>query len=341
MANVRRDADEVLTVGREMASWLNELGLEGRKPVELFSTLLAQTEQYLTSGVDVEDAQFTASEINAAVKGIGENDDAPDVARRYVTDNLKKYQELLAEHGGSLREYLRTKGKREQVVIASTESRGRNKKYYYLGLETVDAPESAEERAAAGPGIVEYRVRKLPKFVPWARPFAELTLSGWRRNLFVGGMVGLFCLPLLVVVLALVTGQLLTWYVIVAAVAGVLLWSLKPLFDLTERSVVMAPDWMLRLSDTDTQLELREVGVQENGLPLRQIRLVKYEGTCPLCEGHLAVVPGKREFRGRMIGQCSRSRSEHLYSFDHVTKRGVPLRANGYYGDIDKNIKKV
>lgn len=332
MANLRRDADEVLEVGQAMRVWLAESGLDCRKPVELFSTLLDETSQYLRSGVDIEEAQFTVAELNARMKGIGETDDSQEVARRYVADNLKKYQELLAEHGGSLREYLRKQGRREQLVIASTESKGRNKKYYYLGLESVEEEAASEEGKPVDPGLVEYRVRKLPKFVPWAKPFAELTLQGWRRNVFVFGMVFLACLPLMLVTMALLAGQLLVWELGLISVVVLLLWMLYPVFSLVDRGIVRAPDWMLRLSDVDVQLELLEVGEAENSRPIRQIRLVKYEASCPVCGGHLAVVQGRREFRGRLIGQCSRSRSEHLYSFDHITKRGVPLRANAYYG---------
>ncbi len=333
MASLRRDADEVLEVGQAMRAWLAESGLDSRKPVELFSTLLEETSEYMRSGVDIEEAQFTVAELNARMKGIAETDDSQEVARRYVADNLKKYQELLAEHGGSLREYLRKKGRREQLVIASTESKGRNKKYYYLGLESVE--EDSDEQAAipADSSVVQYRVRKLPAFVPWAKPFAEFTLQGWRRNVFVFGGVFLACLPLMVGSIALLNGQLLVWQLGLIALAILLLWMLYPVFSLVDRGIVRAPDWMLRLSDIDVQLELLEVGEAESGRPIRQIRLVKYEASCPACGGHLAVVSGRREFRGRMIGQCSRGRAEHLYSFDPITKRGVPLRANAYYGD--------
>ncbi|MAK44593.1 MAG: hypothetical protein CMN80_10630 [Spongiibacter sp.] len=332
MANLRRDADEVLEVGQAMRVWLAESGLDSRKPVELFSTLLEETSQYLRSGVDIEEAQFTVAEINARMKGIAETDDSQEVARRYVADNLKKYQELLAEHGGSLREYLRKQGRREQLVIASTESKGRNKKYYYLGLESVDDEGEEQVATSVDPRLVEYRVRKLPAFVPWAKPFAELTLEGWRRNVFVFGVVFLACLPLVVGSIALINGQLVVWQLGLISLSVLLLWMFYPLFSLVDRGIVKAPDWMLRLSDIDVQLELLEVGEAENGRPIRQIRLVKYEASCPVCGGHLAVVQGRREFRGRLIGRCSRSRSEHLYSFDHITKRGVPLRSNAYYG---------
>lgn len=329
----RVDADELLAVGREMVEWGQSQGLESRKPFEFFERLFEETSNLVQQGVDLSRAQFTAGELNALAKGQKEGEDSPDVARRYVTENIKKYQELIAENREALNTRLRDRSKRYELVIESTESQGRHKKYYYLGLKKIDQAETSES-VPADPRLVEYQVRQLPKFLPWAKPFAELTLSGWRRVVFVGGLVALLMVPLSLVVFSLVSRTVFAWELIVVAVALGVLWLLKPLYDLIDSNVVRAPDWMLRLSDTDILLELRELGRDDAGLPIRQIRLVKYESVCPLCGGHLAVVAGKREFKGRMVGQCSRARAEHLYSFDHITKRGVPLRNNGYYGPV-------
>ncbi|NKI19120.1 hypothetical protein HCU74_17060 [Spongiibacter sp. KMU-166] len=332
-----QDADQLLAVGQEMQSWVTESDLINLKPVELFSAIYRRTSEYLTNGIPVEEAYFPATDLNADLKGIPLGEDSSDTAGKYVRTNYARMSEILAEHKPSLRKRLRKKGYREELDVEVISKPGDPRKYYQLKLvripESDDAESSSEPKS--DPGIAVYSVRQLPKFLPWAKPFAELTLSGWRRSLFVGGMVTLFCAPLAVFLLAIIGGQLLLWHVLVGSAAAILLWLFKPLIDVVERSIVRAPDWMLRLNDVDVQLELREVGAQDNGLPLRQIRLVKYEAECPVCGGNMAVVSGKREFRGRMVGQCSRSRSEHLYSFDHISKRGVPLRTNGYYRGRD------
>lgn len=324
------DVEELLELGNEIREWGQHAGIESRKPFEFFECLLEETARYVENGVDIEEAKFTAIELNELVKGAKGKENSPDVARRYVSDNVRKYQELITENKESLDSFLRDHSKRHELVIESTESKGGHKSYYYLGLRSIDAEQEIDS-PAIDPKLVQYRVRQLPKFLPWAKPFAELTLVGWRRQLFVWGLVVMFVTPMLVALFILATGQLFMWQIILGGGAMMGLWLMKPLYDLIDTGVVEAPNWMLGFSDVNVQLELREEGSDDDSPPIRQIRLVKYEGRCSVCGGQLAVVRGTGEFRGRMIGQCSKSRTEHLYSFDAVTKLGVPLRENAYY----------
>ena len=335
MAVERVDAEELLKAGQIMQDWLRESGNATVRPADLFISLFEQTREYIAQGVNVDDAQFTVAELNALIKGKMEGEDSADVARKYVVDNLKKYQELVAENRDSLDAFLRKHNQRQRVVISSTESQGRHKKHYFLKLEPLGHDDTENQTAAKiNPHYVQYRVKQLPR--PWllARPFMALTLMGWRRTVF---LAGIFVLVLGLggpIVHALFMKKLASWHIYTIFVSAVIFYTVRPLYDLIERSILVAPDWMYGFSVPSAQLELREIGKTDTGKTIRQIRLAVYEGECPVCGGNINVEDGKGEFKGRLIGECSRARTEHVYSFDHISKVGVPLRQNGYYQPI-------
>lgn len=56
--------------------------------------------------------------------------------------------------------------------------------------------------------------------------------------------------------------------------------------------------------------------------------LVKFSGECKLCGGRVTVGRGGLAAPGRLVGRCQGSPREHLYTFDHVTRVGMPLRTS-------------
>ncbi len=332
MDSTHPDAEELVAVGDLVLVWLRENGLDQHKPAEVYEALLRRSADYLRDGVDVEKTRFTAIELNALVKGKSEGDDDSDVAGRYVRTNVAKFQELLDQNAAKIADYLKHHGKQQRVVIAATDPKGRHKKDYYLTLEPLtDQP---EEQDTENPRLAHYRVRQFPKPRPWAKPFLALTLVGWRRWAYLSGLVTIVILGLGMTLLAVFQPLLIWKFAIPIALAVLFSLAVKPLYDILDRSVLVAPDWLAGLSVASAQLELRQVGIDESsGRAIREVRLVVYDGDCPLCGGRLEVVEGNGEFKGRLVGQCANARAEHLYSFDHISKRGVPLRQTGYYGE--------
>jgi len=58
----------------------------------------------------------------------------------------------------------------------------------------------------------------------------------------------------------------------------------------------------------------------------KQPKLVRYSGECPICKGRVIAKSGGLAFFGRIVGKCENAPVEHIFSFDHVTRRGKPLR---------------
>lgn len=102
---------------------------------------------------------------------------------------------------------------------------------------------------------------------------------------------------------------------------GAVAWLVWPLFRLVEDGIVAAPG-ILQLNS-----RFEHVLVIKKEDRTKVIRMVRFTGVCPLCGGLVEVHKGHGLFRGRFVGQCGRNPVEHIFSFDHVLRRGTWLRA--------------
>jgi hypothetical protein len=328
----RVDADELLKIGKLCSEWFNSLDISGQKPVELFDVLYQKTTEYLHGGVSIDKARFTSGELNAAMKLQDERDDSSEVARRYVRENLKKYQTLIDERGDELDSLLKTAGVYQRIVISKTESKGRNKSYYYLDLEPMQQPE--DEPVTLPPGAVHYRIRQLPNIPVLIRPLINSVLVGWRRGVFISIYIAAVILAYFLLMWMFIQPKIEFREILFFSGVFFLAWYIfRPFFKLLDLSIIQAPLFLMPWNTLYGQLEFFTTDQKHgDGRPMRYLRLVVYDSHCPICGAPINVIESGKEFHGRLIGACSESPNEHVYSFDHITKIGVPLRHNGYYG---------
>lgn len=86
--------------------------------------------------------------------------------------------------------------------------------------------------------------------------------------------------------------------------------------------IVIAPDWALAWTEFGATIEL--VGEQESG-ETGMFKVVRYTAPCPICHGMLKLDFGEPDFPRRVVGRCSKSPREHVYSFDRITRQGSAL----------------
>ena len=86
--------------------------------------------------------------------------------------------------------------------------------------------------------------------------------------------------------------------------------------------IVIAPDWALSWKEFGATMELE--GEPENG-GTRVIKVARYTARCPICDGMLKLDKGEPDFPRRLVGRCSKSPREHVFSFDRITRIGLGL----------------
>ena len=161
-----------------------------------------------------------------------------------------------------------------------------------------------------------------------------LFLGGWGGRLFVGTgtlLTVLLILSLWFLFLAATAASAAVVILQLALSAGISLGIgyalLGWLARLINNRVTRAPLYLQPWSGHDDYLlELRRLpGASRNTL-----YLVRYAADCPLCgddgRDQIQVAPGRLEFFGRLVGRCHRAPNAHVFSFDHITKRGRFLR---------------
>ena len=176
----------------------------------------------------------------------------------------------------------------------------------------------------------------IPKLLQW------LPADGLATRSWIGGslLAGLTATGLLLVLFTLFWAWLL---VVTSSAIDFLKHALSTLWlafiawlflrrwvQLIEDGVAKAPPfWQPWGSLGDNVLELRR---DPAGLDSPRIRLARYVADCPLCgkengRSAVRVDSGRLEFFGRrLVGRCIHAPNAHVWSFDHVTRRGRFLR---------------
>lgn len=214
-----------------------------------------------------------------------------------------------------------------------------NQTLYRLDLQAHptgdDSPDEipAAEAGAAAAGLVRYQVEPV-KAAWWLRPIIgqkPFRMRSWRGYLLIG------------VVAAEALAILALWGFLFLVLRGTrplqvgdlgLLLSLlgvtwtwwhfmQPIIRLPIERVTIANDLLLAWSELYGQLRLTRDA--KSKIAGGWFQCVRHSGTCPLCAGEVEIAPGGRAFPERLVGRCSDSPLEHVFSFDPVSLSGRSL----------------
>jgi len=220
---------------------------------------------------------------------------------------------------------------------------GVNQFLYEKGFST--APKIEKKRGSGSGNVTLYSIRMYPfhiEFPPKVKTFRENAPSSWVRyqmteiekrwfNVLSKGWR-------IQVLIAVILGFVVLMFYILFATSAALTGEWQNYFDFFATGMILffaitypVMHWIRAkfrrispapalLSDYDQLIEVFDT----DGTSC--VRLVKYSGECPVCGGVVKAVPGGVFFSWHIIGRCSNSPVEHVYSFDHVTMLGKPLR---------------
>lgn len=193
-----------------------------------------------------------------------------------------------------------------------------------LGANVRESAPSSEQH------LIDYQMTYCsgPDLSVWGRFIfrdGRLRRGHWRWKLLAGRVLVSVFGAGAAVVIALLTaltakaGDIALKLALEAAIFAVFLYFKARAWHRTiEDRLRSAPDELVSPSNP-TQLEIVGVG------PQAEWRIVRYTGTCTVCSGEVQVRPGEPDFPRRMVGRCTQSPREHVFSFDRITLIGGPL----------------
>ncbi len=304
-------------------------------PITFFRALAALTLGQTGQGVTLENIRFTAKELRDKILEIGSSKKSKQDDSEWVRENWHKLEEDIEHRKNHLQEFSKEKGREFYPWIEKDESKGGqgNRSYYYLIARSFNDQDKSEIIQYPCPeGGLHYIQESLANIPSWARWINGFTLQSWRKYAYIlPGIVILLAtiaFTLLVLLLGLYTEistvKWLTFMIVSICMGGLVLSS--PLYRVTSNRIVMAPDWMMPLKETNVQLELKKIGIDpETDNAIRELRLMIYSAKCPVCNGRVEVQNGGLQFPFRLVGRCIESPREHIFSFDHITRVGKPL----------------
>lgn len=308
-------------------------------PVLLFRGLAELTLAHPEKG----EAGFTSLELEEVVRKIQGQPELKEVDTDEVSRKVRKRWNKLVSLWPSKIQGLRQQAQKLGLDfvpdIERMEGGGSgNPTRYFLTVKPIEAdvPEHVvAAQAALTSGSLLYICEDLRDAGPVVRRFASgIDLTGWRRWTFfvlLFGVVGSLALLGLVLVaniwIQVPMEKLIYLTISIAGISWSLWVSFGFLFQVRMERIMPAPWWLQSIED-DHMMEW-------HGAPRythSSIKLSRYCASCPICHGRVSVVSGGRAFNGRLIGRCEESPKEHIYTFDHITREGRPLRSGAASG---------
>ncbi|QCZ93305.1 hypothetical protein [Salinimonas iocasae] len=273
--------------------------------------VLKTLELVQSEAVDESHYYFTAVEIFEQINGEGNS----EKARRWMKSHDENLAALFVQTS-SLNVELANKGL-STLSIQRVEHKGGKANQWRVRTGKERVTSSSRNEAAD----IRYVVTALHDPMPWAKPFMNAILSP-RILITVGVTLLLLVIIPIYTLLGIIdwsSKPVATSVVILGIFAGLMFHRLH---ELMNKGVTAFPVlWSRKLGRNKLFLSTSS-GIEDNPLGMKAVTI---EAKCSIC-GEDLIIDKSREFHGRYIGKCRIAPSEHVFSFDHITKRGKLLR---------------
>ncbi len=307
----------------------------GTNAWKILNALAGETRQRVESS-DPEQREFDAAWIAEVCKP-GESLIYDNAKGWFASANPGKY---LTARRKSLESFFVAQGHSQCLQLAKRGSNGGNRTTWFLqpyGLvetqtaEVNDKPVTAETATEWADILsVTYAVTRPGEIgLSW---FGRLVLGNgafrtrsWRGGLWAAGMIfsafGLIACGLIIFQMRTFTRAIQTSDLVAISLFALFAWiiwrrQLRPLVWLLEDRIAIASDSLVKLKEETAHLDMAKDGDH------RYIRLVRYKAVCPICAGNIELRYGHGANNRRIFGCCTEVPTEHVFTFDRVTKQG-------------------
>ena len=271
------------------------------KTLELVKSKAADTSHYY----------FTSSEIHEWLYGERNS----EKARRWIKKNDGYLTELFSQTS-SLNEMI-FKKELSPLSIERIEHKGGKPNQWRVRTGKSGVVSTSDNHGTD----IRYIATALHDPMPWAKPLMHVILSP--KLLLISGItfLALICAPIYTLLGIIDWGSkpFATAVVVVGMFAALLFWRL---YELLHKGVTSFPVFWSKKVGRNKLFLSESSGAEDKPLGMKAVTI---EAKCSIC-GEDILIEKSREFHGRYVGKCRVAPSEHVFSFDHVTKRGKHLR---------------
>jgi len=319
---MRLDVDEVLKSGNATLKFLKEQGASTYLYFDMFESTFIDLSRQLDEEVSIDKISYESIELYKQCK----SEDADNKkARRFAKEKIQQFNDYMHEHINEFKAFIEGSDVNNWLTISDDQSKGNNLKQYFFKTVSLN---NSENTGLIGPDEVMYRVTELPRPLPWAKPFLNLKVTGWKLFTYISLPIFLVLYFTLLVLWNVSNYSTLSLSFLVLSlmfVACFYHW-IAPIYEAMDKRIGIAPFWMLNINVYSAQLRAKKLDkIIMKGKQFRVLELVVYKADCPICGNEISVVAGKNKLKGRLIGECDESPREHIFSFDHVLKIGKKL----------------
>ncbi|MBO9471518.1 hypothetical protein J7355_15620 [Endozoicomonas sp. G2_2] len=298
------------------------------RPVQLFRALVDLTRAKHDAGaLESSHYEFSRDEL------IGEMPDTGGIdAHGNINSWWRKLERWQSNQvNGLIKDAAQDLGYQVVPVAHRLASKGgpRNQTTYRLIAESSGEQESPATQAIPS-GCIRYERASEQIHNSWVSvlgsELGRTKLLAWLIACLVVAVLAGVCLALAIVsAINGVSGGVLAGGMYALLLGGLGWYWLAPIVLTVNNVVAQASVWHTPWSESDPMQIVLE---RDEATDARRIALRKYESKCgvPNCGGEVMVGRGTGDMKGRLIGRCRRSPNEHIYTFDHQTRTGFPLR---------------
>lgn len=291
--------------------YYNDISNTRLKHQDLLFDLITETRSRIRH-VELKDLIFDYQELHDLV---WQEQVGYETAKQRVKNHLSKAIDSL-NNDEVLVERLKEAGFTSKLIMAIDESCGGAKNRSYVKLTLSNQGTSTNTITKSD---IKYFVVHLPKIPFLLRPFVKVNLAYT------------VVLRLLITIAVLFLGSFFTIIFNISTITttSFLVCSLLMLTcsyvyyllaGLVDSGVIPISEFLLPVKVKNAFLVLDR---NEKGL---YAKLVVYDAECSKCGDVIQIVKDRKEFNGRYVGKCSIAPAEHIFSFDHVLKKGNNLR---------------
>lgn len=319
MDDYRQDIRDIRKAYSLIKAFIEKAKWKADKPVLLLDRLYQQTESHLklAANKSITTAKFPPTDITDEKEDTG-------YPAKYALRDKNNLDEFIEKNRDEYLSFLESNDVDYQLIIQTTYLQ--KKVYYFLAVTNIHP----QNNNVLDDTFIEYSVDELPEPKWWVKPFTKFIFDGWKKWLFILSPAVIFILFVGGFYYYLRIAPAPMYFLVYFSLVVVFIfiyYIAKPFYLTLDNSIAIVSNWMLRISQRTGQVEMHYLDKKDDeGYPLREIRLSIYTAECPVCGGKVFIDNGKNEFKGRLVGKCRKAQTEHLFSFDHVTKKGKLLR---------------